>query len=135
MPSVLLDSWDRDLGPELLPVQERAVAAGVLDGRSVVVSSPTSSGKTFVGEMAAAQAALSGRRVVYLVPTKALAEAKYRQFADCEGIHRSPPAFAAHRLVALLCDFLESAYGKRSLGSSGRGADFCRRSSRSAGES
>ncbi len=85
VPSVLLDSWERDLGPELLPVQERAVTAGVLDGRSVVVSSPTSSGKTFVGEMAAAQAALSGRRVVYLVPTKALAEAKYRQFADRYG--------------------------------------------------
>ncbi len=82
VPSVLLESWERDLGSDLLPVQERAVAAGVLDGRSVVVSSPTSSGKTFIGELAAAQAALNSRRVVYLVPTKALAEAKYRQFAD-----------------------------------------------------
>lgn len=85
VPPVLLEVWERDYGPELLPVQERAVQAGVLAGRSILVSSPTSSGKTFVGEMAAAHAALSGRRVVYLVPTKALAEAKYRQFADRYG--------------------------------------------------
>ncbi|HUS80560.1 MAG TPA: DEAD/DEAH box helicase [Armatimonadota bacterium] len=81
LPPVLLDAWQTEYGPELLPVQQSAVHAGVLTGCSVVVSSPTSSGKTFVGEMAAARAALEGRRVVYLVPTKALAEAKYRLFS------------------------------------------------------
>ncbi len=80
VPSVVLDAWERTCGDELLPVQERAVKSGVLSGRSLLVSAPTSSGKTFVGEMAAIHAALSGRKVVYLVPTKALAEAKYRQF-------------------------------------------------------
>lgn len=85
VPRVLLEEWERAYGAELLPVQERAVRAGVLDGRSVLVSSPTSSGKTFVGEMAAVHAALAGRRVIYLVPTKALAEAKYREFLDRYG--------------------------------------------------
>lgn len=80
VPSVVLDAWERSCGPDLLPVQERAVRAGVLSGQSLLVSAPTSSGKTFVGEMAAVHAALSGRKVVYLVPTRALAEAKYRQF-------------------------------------------------------
>jgi hypothetical protein len=80
VPEAVLDAWESHCGRELLPVQELAVKAGVLAGRSLLVSSPTSSGKTFVGEMAAIQAALSGRRVVYLVPTRALAEAKYRQF-------------------------------------------------------
>jgi helicase len=80
VPSVVLDAWERTCGKALLPVQERAVRAGVLSGRSLLVSAPTSSGKTFVGEMAGIHAALSGRKVVYLVPTKALAEAKYRRF-------------------------------------------------------
>ncbi len=80
LPSVVLDAWERTCGETLLPVQERAVRAGVLSGHSLLVSAPTSSGKTFVGEMAGLHAALSGRKVVYLVPTKALAEAKYRRF-------------------------------------------------------
>ena len=85
IPAVLLESWEQDYGPELLPVQERAVQSGVLAGASVLVSAPTSAGKTFIGEMAAARAALEGRRVVYLVPTRALAEAKYREFSDRYG--------------------------------------------------
>ncbi len=80
VPSAVLDVWERTCGNELLPVQELAVKAGVLSGQSLLVSAPTSAGKTFVGEMAAIHAALSGRKVIYLVPTKALAEAKYRQF-------------------------------------------------------
>ncbi|MFW6155793.1 MAG: DEAD/DEAH box helicase, partial [Armatimonadota bacterium] len=80
VPSAVLDVWERRCGRELLAVQERAVKAGVLSGESLLVSAPTSAGKTFVGEMAGIHAALSGRKVVYLVPTKALAEAKYRRF-------------------------------------------------------
>lgn len=81
VPSIVLDAWERTCGRELLPVQERAVRAQVLSGQSLLICSPTSSGKTFIGEMAAVQAALNGRRVAYLVPTKALAEAKYREFS------------------------------------------------------
>ena len=80
VPSAVLDVWERTCGTELLPVQERAVRAGGLAGRSLLVCSPTSSGKTFIGEMAAIHAALGGRKVAYLVPTKALAEAKYHEF-------------------------------------------------------
>ncbi len=80
VPTVLIDTWESAYGPDLLPVQERAVVAGVLGGASLLVTAPTSSGKTFIGEMAAAHAAMQGRKVVYLVPTKALAESKYQQF-------------------------------------------------------
>ncbi len=80
VPSAVLETWTRTFGETLLPVQERAVREGVLAGESLLVSAPTSSGKTFIGEMAAIQAALSGRRVVYLVPTRALAEAKFHEF-------------------------------------------------------
>lgn len=81
VPAAVLDGWERSCGTELLPVQERAVRMGVLAGASLLVCAPTSSGKTFIGEMAAIHAALTGHKVVYLVPTKALAEAKYRRFA------------------------------------------------------
>jgi len=81
VPSIVLDAWERTCGMELLPVQARAVQAGALAGRSMLVSAPTSSGKTFIGEMAAVHAALSGHKVIYLVPTKALAEAKYHEFS------------------------------------------------------
>ena len=81
VPAQLLQIWRVAYGDELLPVQQEAVQrCGVLSGKSVIISAPTSSGKTLVGEMAAVRAALAGRRALYLVPTKALAEAKYALF-------------------------------------------------------
>jgi helicase len=53
----------------------------VLDGHNVVVSAPTSSGKTMIGELAALQSALRRRRAVFLLPMKALVNDKYEQFA------------------------------------------------------
>ncbi len=50
--------------------------------RNLIVFSPTSSGKTFVGEMAMVQAARQNRKVFYLVPLKALAEEKYEELRD-----------------------------------------------------
>ena len=77
----IIDLWQRAGYTVLLPIQELAVRkGGVLSGRNVLVFSPTSSGKTFVGEMAAVKTALQNRRVAYLVPQKALAEEKYNEF-------------------------------------------------------
>jgi len=77
----VIDIWQRSGHQELLPIQEAAIVQGnVLNGQHVVIFSPTSSGKTFVGEMAAIQMARQYRRAVYLVPQKALAEEKYREF-------------------------------------------------------
>lgn len=79
--TALIELWERLGHSELLPIQEQAINKGkVLEGQNVVVFSPTSSGKTFVGEMAAVQIARANRRVVYLVPQKALAEEKYQDF-------------------------------------------------------
>lgn len=76
----IVDAWKAGFGSALLPVQERAVKQGLLAGKSLIVFAPTSSGKTAIGEMAAAKAVREGRRVFYLVPLKALAEEKYREF-------------------------------------------------------
>ena len=81
LPDTLLEIWERQQGEFLLPVQEIAVQRyGLFDGRSLVISSPTSSGKTFVGEMAALRSAFAGKRVLYLTPLRALAEEKYETF-------------------------------------------------------
>lgn len=77
----LLDIWRTTVGPRLLPVQERAVKEfGLFGGGNLVVFSPTSSGKTFIGEMAGVHAARAGSRVFYLVPQRALAAEKFNEF-------------------------------------------------------
>jgi helicase len=64
----------------LTDIQTRALEAGVADGRSLIVSAPTSSGKTLVGEIAVLCALRTGVRAVYLVSHKALADQKYLDF-------------------------------------------------------
>lgn len=63
-------------------VQERAFAAGVAVGESLVVCAPTSSGKTLVGEIAVLQALRASRRSLYLVSHKALADQKFEDFRE-----------------------------------------------------
>ena len=74
-PHDLVSAWERDL-EDLTGVQEAAVRAGILEGReNILVVAPTSSGKTLVGEMAAAQIAMAGQKHVFVaVPMKSLAE-------------------------------------------------------------
>lgn len=64
----------------LTDIQQLALAAGAADGRSLVVSAPTSSGKTLVGEIAVLCALRAGVRAIYLVSHKALADQKYLDF-------------------------------------------------------
>jgi replicative superfamily II helicase len=58
---------------------------GVLDGNNLVVTAPTSSGKTMIGELVALQAALQRRRSVFLLPMRALVNDKYDQFTRVYG--------------------------------------------------
>src|SRR3954469_23222871 len=78
VPSEILSIWRTQVGPELLPVQVRAVTEfGLFTSGNLIVFSPTSSGKTFIGEMAAVMAAQANLKVFYLVPQKALAAEKF----------------------------------------------------------
>jgi len=66
----------------------------VLDGEHLVVSAPTSSGKTMVGELAALNGILQRRRALFLLPMKALVNDKYQEFVRkyaALGIARSAP--------------------------------------------
>jgi helicase len=82
VPDELLQ-YIRDKGiTELYPPQEQAILAGLLEGKSLVVSSPTASGKTLLALMAAYIKGKGGRKVVYLAPLRALASEKYAEFSE-----------------------------------------------------
>jgi superfamily II RNA helicase len=57
-------------------------------GHSVVVSAPTGSGKTLVGEYAIHRALAHGRKVFYTTPLKALSNQKLRDFRQQFGAER-----------------------------------------------
>lgn len=80
IPAEVVALWQTGHGPGLLPLQAAAVRDGLFASGNLLVQAPTSAGKTFIGEMAAIQAALGRKQVIYLVPLKALAEEKFEEF-------------------------------------------------------
>jgi superfamily II DNA or RNA helicase len=84
-PDALLQAWAGEI-PTLNQLQLSAINEyGVLRGEHLVVSAPTSSGKTMVGELAALRGALDRRRALFLFPLKALVSDKLRQFRRVYG--------------------------------------------------
>jgi helicase len=66
---------------ELYPPQEQAVKAGALEGKNLVLASPTASGKTLIAEFCALKHLLEkGGKTVYLTPLRALANEKFDEF-------------------------------------------------------
>jgi len=66
---------------ELFPPQEEAIRAGALEGRNLLLASPTASGKTLVAELCALKHVLEeDGKVLYLSPLRALASEKYAEF-------------------------------------------------------
>jgi len=67
---------------KLRPAQEKAVKNGLLSGKSLLICTPTASGKTLIAEMAAMKNIVEGEgKAVYIVPLKALANEKYKEFS------------------------------------------------------
>ncbi|MFB3895528.1 MAG: DEAD/DEAH box helicase [bacterium] len=82
----IIKLWQMQYGDKLLPIQELAVKQyHILDGESLLLFSPTSSGKTFVAEMAAIKQSGDKKKVIFAVPLKSLAEEKFRQFQSTLG--------------------------------------------------
>ncbi|KAF5746653.1 DEAD-box ATP-dependent RNA helicase ISE2 chloroplastic [Tripterygium wilfordii] len=61
---------------------QRLAIKAFLGGSSVVVSAPTSSGKTLIAEAAAIATVARGRRLFYTTPLKALSNQKFREFRE-----------------------------------------------------
>ncbi len=65
---------------KLNPAQEKALKSGLLGERNFIVCAPTASGKTVMAEIAMLDMLRKGRKVVYIVPLKALGSEKHREF-------------------------------------------------------
>lgn len=85
VPDQIIEMWQLSIGA-LNQLQQDAInVAGLLAGNNVVVTAPTSSGKTMVGELAAINATQAGGRSVFLLPTKALVNEQYERFSRLYG--------------------------------------------------
>jgi len=80
LPRVVIEGLKLKGIASLTPPQREAVDKGLLNGRNIVVSAPTASGKTLIAELALVAAALRGRIGVYATPLKALASEKFAEF-------------------------------------------------------
>jgi hypothetical protein len=85
-PADVLTEWKSRFKTGLNELQLKAVnEKRILDGASLFVVAPTSSGKTFIGEMAAVRSVLVGRKAVFLLPYRALVNEKFEHFSDLYG--------------------------------------------------
>ena len=86
LPVALIEAWRENYPGGLNDLQLSAVNDHrILEGESLLVVAPTSSGKTFIGEMAAAKALTEQRKATFLFPYKALVNEKYDQFLELYG--------------------------------------------------
>jgi helicase len=75
---------------ELYPPQEEAVKAGALEGKNLVLASPTASGKTLVAELCALKHILEKNgKTIYLTPLRALASEKFEDFRKYTSITKA----------------------------------------------
>ncbi len=74
---------------ELYPPQEEAIKAGALEGRNLVLASPTASGKTLIAELCALkQISEKNGKIIYLTPLRALANEKFEEFKKYASIRK-----------------------------------------------
>ena len=81
----LVDEFAATLPFELDPFQREAIEKLDHDQGGVLVSAPTSSGKTVVAEYAIFRAMREGAKVLYTTPLKALSNQKYHDFVRTYG--------------------------------------------------
>ena len=105
IPSCILDIWEKNYSPYLLPVQKKAVKNYDIlnfnnpnkakpnpttysttlttpnnNNHNLLVIAPPSSGKTLIGEMAAITHTIHQQKAIYLVPFPFMAKDKYNHF-------------------------------------------------------
>jgi helicase len=81
VPESIKEILIRDGIAELFPPQEEAIRAGALEGKNLVLASPTASGKTLVAELCALKHLLERNgKTIYLTPLRALANEKFDEF-------------------------------------------------------
>src|ERR671939_1596434 len=71
----------------LYPPQELAISKGLLEGKNLLITTPTASGKTLIAVIAAIKAIEKGLKVVYLTPLRAIATEKYHYLRVLENVN------------------------------------------------
>ena len=80
IPKELYEILKKDI-EELRPAQKKSIESGLLDGKNLLVCTPTASGKTLIAELAALKSIIEGKgKAIYIVPLKALASEKLKDF-------------------------------------------------------
>lgn len=83
IPEALFNTISKYDFNDLRPCQEKAINAGLFAGKNLVVCTPTASGKTLIAEIACLKNIIEGKgRAIYIVPLKALASEKYKDFKE-----------------------------------------------------
>ncbi|MBI2541866.1 DEAD/DEAH box helicase, partial [Candidatus Woesearchaeota archaeon] len=105
---------------KLRPAQEKSIKKGLLEGKSLLVCTPTASGKTLIAELAMLKSIIEVKgKAVYIVPLKALASEKYREFKrkyakiakvamSIGDIDSSDPYLAEYDLIVMTSEKLDS---------------------------
>lgn len=84
-PENLIDVWAGSI-LSFNELQQSAINDfGLLLGENLLVSAPTSSGKTMIGELAALQGILERKRTIFLFPLKAIVNDKQKAFTTLYG--------------------------------------------------
>ncbi|HSB57132.1 MAG TPA: DEAD/DEAH box helicase [Nitrosopumilaceae archaeon] len=72
---------------ELYPIQVDSVNAGILDGKSVLVSAPTAGGKTLIAMLVMIDHLFKNKgKIVYLNPLRALSTEKFSEFQKLDSL-------------------------------------------------
>ena len=103
----------------LTPIQAKAVEAGLLQNKNQLICAPTASGKTLIATMGIANTLGKGKSL-YLVPLKALANEKFKEYQDLlkdteynviqstGDIDSASPYLAKYDLIILTSEKLDS---------------------------
>ncbi|MEY9470854.1 helicase [Bradyrhizobium yuanmingense] len=97
--------------PFITDIQFEALQAGVSLGSNVLISAPTSTGKTLIGWWTIASAIAAGGRAVYLVSHRALAKQKFEEAQHL--FLRGPLSGDRAAIVCATGDAVEDASGRR----------------------
>ncbi|MCP4631887.1 MAG: DEAD/DEAH box helicase [candidate division Zixibacteria bacterium] len=82
IPEKVINIWENSGLKSLTRIQQIALNSKGLFRDNLLILAPTSSGKTFCGELAIIKAAVSGKKGIFLVPLKAIAVEKADEFKD-----------------------------------------------------
>ena len=90
MPEIVKEVIIRSGIGELYPPQEEAIQSRALEGKNLVLASPTASGKTLIAELCSLKHVLEKNgKVVYLSPLRALANEKFDEFKKYTSIRKA----------------------------------------------